>query len=168
MVKRKVLASGDFPESSLMMAARKSYTSVVSWLFPQMASQPKPEVVLDVEEDEDEIQVVEVVDGKKASELGSKSIKYDPLPSFKGFSRPPKRRKIPDDEESKEKASSKPAEVKLQTKTKSRLSKMLKSREIYRKMLEQKIKSNRRLEDLIKEVRDYENRSDEVLVTAHR
>ena len=156
MVKPKVLAPGDFPESSLMMAARKSYTSVVSWLFPQMASQPKPEVVLDVDEDEDEIQVVEVVDGKKGSEVGSKSIKYDPLPSFKGFSRPPKRRKVPD-EESKEKASSKPAEVKLQTKTKSRLSKMLKSREIYRKMLEQKIKSNRRLEDLIK---DYGKRSE--------
>ena len=156
MVKPKVLASGDFPESSLMMAARKSYTSVVSWLFPQMASQPKPEVVLNVEDDEDEIQVLEVVDGKKASEVGSKSIKYDPLPSFKGFSRPPKRRKVPD-EESKEKASSKPAEVKLQTKTKSRLSKMLKSREIYRKMLEQKIKSNRRLEDLIK---DYGKRSE--------
>merc|ERR1719458_2191663 len=138
-----------------MMAARRSYTSVVSWLFPQMASQPKPTgpEIVNIEDDEDEIQVVEVVDGKKANELSSKNIKYDPLPSFKGFTRPPKRRK---DEDSKEKENLK-SEVKLQTKTKSRLSKMLKSREIYRKMLEQKIKSNRRLEDLIK---DYGRKSE--------
>ena len=79
------LTSGDFPESYLMMAARRSYTSVVSWLFPQMASQPKPTEVVNIEEDEEEIQVLEVVDGKKANESSSKNIKYDPLPSFKGF-----------------------------------------------------------------------------------
>ena len=155
MVKSTELVAGDFPESYLMMAARRSYTSVVSWLFPQMASQPKPTEVVNIVDDEDEIQVLEVVDGKKANESSSKNIKYDPLPSFKGFTRPPKRRKVPD-EGSKEKENLKP-EVKLQPKTKSRLSKMLKSREIYRKMLEQKIKSNRRLEDLIK---DYGRKSE--------
>ena len=154
MVKSMELAPGNFPESYLMMAARKSYTSVVSWLFPQMASQSEPTgpEVVNVEDDEDEIQVLEVVDGKKPNELSSKNIKYDPLPSFKGFTRPPKRRKVPD----KDSIESKP-DVKLQTKTKSRLSKMLKSREIYRKMLEQKIKSNQRLEDLIK---DYGRKSE--------
>ena len=157
MVKSMDPAPGVFPESYLMMAARRSYTSVVSWLFPQMASQPKPTgpEIVNIEDDEDEIQVLEVVDGKKANELSSKNIKYDPLPSFKGFTRPPKRRKVPD-EDSKENGNLK-SEVKLQTKTKSRLSKMLKSREIYRKMLEQKIKSNRRLEDLIK---DYGRKSE--------
>ena len=154
MVKSMELAPGNFPESYLMMAARKSYTSVVSWLFPQMASQSEPTgpEVVNVEDDEDEIQVLEVVDGKRANESSSKNIKYDPLPSFKGFTRPPKRRKVPD----KDSIESKP-DVKLQTKTKSRLSKMLKSREIYRKMLEQKIKSNQRLEDLIK---DYGRKSE--------
>ena len=155
MVKSMDPAPGVFPESYLMMAARRSYTSVVSRLFPQMASQPKPTgpEIVNIEDNEDEIQVVEVVDGKKANELSSKNIKYDPLPSFKGFTRPPKRRK---DEDSKEKENLK-SEVKLHTKTKSRLSKMLKSREIYRKMLEQKIKSNQRLEDLIK---DYGRKSE--------
>ena len=142
-------AIGEAQEFYLMMAARRSYTNVVSRLFPQMGSQPKPTgpEIVNIEDNEDEIQVVEVVDGKKANELSSKNIKYDPLPSFKGFTRPPKRRK---DEDSKEKENLK-SEVKLQTKTKSRLSKMLKSREIYRKILEQKIKSNRRLEELIKD-----------------
>merc|ERR1712130_364877 len=137
-----------------MMAARRSYTSVVSWLFPQISLQPKPTgpEIVDIEDEDDEIQVLEVVDGKKAIESSSKNIKYDPLPSFKGFTRPPKRRKVPD----KDSIESKP-DVKLQTKTKSRLSKMLKSREIYRKMLEQKIKSNQRLEDLIK---DYGRKSE--------
>merc|ERR1712130_652645 len=146
-------------ESYLMMAARRSYTSVVSWLFPQISLQPKPTgpEIVDIEDEDDEIQVLEVVDGKKSKELSSKNIKYDPLPSFKGFTRPPKRRKVPEDEEdSKEKENLK-SEVKLQRKTKSRLSKMLKSREIYRKMLEQKIKSNQRLEDLIK---DYGRKSE--------
>merc|ERR1712130_123233 len=152
--KKQRLDRGVSPESYLMMAARRSYTSVVSWLFPQISLQPKPTgpEIVDIEDEDDEIQVLEVVDGKKAIESSSKNIKYDPLPSFKGFTRPPKRRKVPD----KDSIESKP-DVKLQTKTKSRLSKMLKSREIYRKMLEQKIKSNQRLEDLIK---DYGRKSE--------
>merc|ERR1712038_768486 len=125
--KKPKVGQGNFSEPFLVMAARKSYTSVVSWLFPQMASsqQLRPDVVnvvdVDDDDDEEEVQVLEVIDGGRESESGTKNIKYDPLPTFKGFSRPPKRRKVPE-ECSKE-------NVKLETKTKSRLSKMLKSRE---------------------------------------
>merc|ERR1712130_666056 len=157
--KKQRLDRGVSPESYLMMAARRSYTSVVSWLFPQISLQPKPTgpEIVDIEDEDDEIRVLEVVDGKKSKELSSKNIKYDPLPSFKGFTRPPKRRKVPEDEEDSKEEENLKSEVKLQRKTKSRLSKMLKSREIYRKMLEQKIKSNQRLEDLIK---DYGRKSE--------
>merc|ERR1712004_64361 len=130
--KKPKVGQGNFSEPFLVMAARKSYTSVVSWPFPQMASsqQLRPDVVkvVDVDDDDDdeeEVQVLEVIDGRRESESSSKNIKYDPLPTFKGFSRPPKRRKVPE-ESSKENVK---AEVKLETKTKSRLSKMLKSRE---------------------------------------
>merc|ERR1712209_85691 len=143
--KKPKVGQGNFSEPFLVMAARKSYTGVVSWLFPQMASsqQVRPDVVnvVDVDDgddDEEEVQVLQVIDGRRESEASSKNIKYDPLPTFKGFSRPPKRRKVPE-ESSKENVK---AEVKLETKTKSRLSKMLKSREIYRRMLEQRMKSN--------------------------
>merc|ERR1711978_149932 len=97
------------------------------------SQQLRPHVVnvvdVDDEDDDDEVQVLEVIDGRRESESSSKNIKYDPLPTFKGFSRPPKRRKVPQ-ESSKENVK---AEVKLETKAKSRLSKMLKSREIYRR-----------------------------------
>merc|ERR1712203_417118 len=107
------------------------------------SQQLRPDVVnvVDVDDgdddEEEEVQVLEVIDGRRESEASSKNIKYDPLPTFKGFSRPPKRRKVPE-ESSKENVK---AEVKLETMTKSRLSKMLKSREIYRRMLEQRMKS---------------------------
>merc|ERR1712156_1363374 len=159
--KKPRVGQGNFSEPFLVMAARKSYTSVVSWLFPQMASsqQLRPDVVnvVDVDDDdgEEEVQVLEVIDGRRESESSPKNIKCDPLPTFKGFSRPPKRRKVPE-ESSKENVK---AEVKLENKTKSKLSKMLKSREIYRRMLEQRMKSNHKLESLIKE---YSKRSENI------
>ena len=55
----------------VMASAKKGYSSVVSWLFPQLANKP-PEVIQIEDDDTEEIQVVKVVTGKEQKSKGKK------------------------------------------------------------------------------------------------
>jgi len=146
-------------DNLIMSTTRKGYSSVVSWLFPQLAplssfSEMSAEpIVAEITDDEDidEIEIVKEVKskGNNPVRVKSEAIEYDPLPDFAGFTqtRGPSLPQISHLsyknrlERSKGKKKLKPVRT-LRPESKFKLSSVLNAREIYRKMLEKVFASN--------------------------
>ena len=129
-IQRAPIASLSFSMSSI----KKGYTSVVSWLFPQLKKVEEPT------DDDDEVQIVKVVERKEKKNRSHKSIQYDPLPTFKGFSKSKSNENGPSKTKPTHNRTFK-KETAIKAKKSAKFSsKVLKAREVYRKMLERGLK----------------------------
>ena len=143
--RRKRVKVEDSLVGVIMSSMRKGYTSVVSWLFPQLAEPPPAKEPKDANvDDDDEVQVVKIVKGKrgKAKTSCSKGIQYDILSSFKGFSKPSTNEENTEIEVVKNKNTSTKQRKSLKLKSNIKLAKVMQAREAYRKMLEKVFSSN--------------------------
>jgi len=144
----------------IMASAKKGYSSVVSWLFPQLANKP-PEVIHIEDDDTDEIQVVKVVTRKEQQSKG-KTIRYDQLSSFQGFSKSStesdkgsanhqSKKKNLKLYPSREANRSSHTKQKMNTVHKKRKPDFLKSRELFRRMLGVRSNSRNLFEEIMSE-----------------